>query len=390
MIITSKITKNLKQSGIRSASTRCEAIKGINLGQGICDLRIPNEIKRAAYEAIENNKNIYSACEGFFPLRAAIAKKMQAFNQIIADPMTNIVVTHGSTGAFVCTVNTLFNPDDEVILFEPFYSYHRNILELKNINVKIVPIQFTDLSLDIDLLKKAITSKTRGIVICTPCNPSGKVFSRDELLTIGRLASQFNLFVITDEIYEYITYPGYTHVSLASLENFKDFTVTISGFSKTYNMTGWRLGYAVGPSAIMHKIALVQDLLYVCPVTPLQHAMLAAFELDEDYYTSMTLSYLLKRNRVVSELKEIGFDVTTPQGAYYLLADFSRLNFATDDEDAAKKLLEQAKVATVPGRSFYKNPKDGKSILRFCYALDESKIEQALAAMKMGMAEVSN
>lgn len=378
---TSQITNHLKQSGIRAASVRCAALQGINLGQGICDLPVPDQIKEAAYQAIEDNKSIYSPCEGILPLREAISKKLKDFNRIHSDPISEVVVTHGSTGAFVSAITTLFDPGDEVILFEPFYSYHKNILELKGMKVIGVPISLTDLHLDFERLKNAITPRTKGLILCTPCNPLGKVLSREELLSLGHMAQQHGLWVITDEIYEYITYPGHSHTSLASLENFKEFTVTISGFSKTYNMTGWRLGYLTAPQLIANKIALVHDLLYVCPATPLQYAVLAAFELQADYYTSMSYLYLKKRDRMVSTLNASGFKVTSPEGAYYLLADFSELGFS-DDENAARILLEQAKVAAVPGRNFYINPQDGKYLLRFCYALDEQKIETALLSIK--------
>jgi aminotransferase len=381
---SSEKTKDLKQSGIRAASVECAKIGGINLGQGVCDLPVADLIKQAAYEAIETNKSLYSPCEGILELRQKISHKLVNFNHIKADPINNILVTHGSTGAFVCAVNTLFNPGDEVIFFEPFYGYHKNILALNNINIATVPLHFSDFSFDINDVKKAITSRTKGIVICTPCNPNGKVFSQAELLAVGKLAEQNNLYVITDEIYEYITYPGHEHISFASLENFAERTITISGFSKTYNMTGWRLGYAAGPAAIIAKMALVQDLLYVCPATPLQHAVLAAFELADNYYQLMREKYLAKRDLVVNTLRELGCELAVPQGAYYILADVKKLDF-NDDEHAAATILAKAKVATVPGRSFYLNPQQGNHIIRICYALEEEKI--ALAMHQLQLAE---
>lgn len=268
MLKTSQVSETLRQSGIRAASTECEKIGGINLGQGICDLPTPEVIKQAAIRAIEHEKNVYSACEGVFNLRQAIAHKIQTFNKIPVQAETEVLVTHGSTGAFICATMSLFNPGDEVILFEPFYGYHKNILELYQVQVKAVPINLDDLSVQMEDLEQAITPKTRAIIICTPCNPCGKVFSEQELLAIGEIAEHYDLAVITDEIYEYITYPGYKHVSFARLKNFKERTITISGCSKTYNMTGWRLGYASGPAHVIAKMALVQDLVYVCPATP--------------------------------------------------------------------------------------------------------------------------
>lgn len=380
MFKPSQRTQDLKQSGIRSASQRCNAINGINLGQGVCDLPTPEAIKLAAKEAIDNNKSLYSACEGLYPLREAIANKLKQFNHIDVDPATEVVVTHGSTGAFVSAVSTLFNPGDEVILFEPFYGYHKHILELQGINCKPVKID-NDFNIDFEQLSAAINTKTRGIVICTPCNPSGKVFSREELMQIGKIALENNLYVITDEIYEYITYPGHEHISIASMPEFKANSVTISGLSKTYNMTGWRLGYITADAAICQRIALVQDLLYVCPSTPLQHAALAAFALPDSYYTEMQQSYLAKRELVCGSLKQLGFQLTEPQGAYYVIADFSALDFA-DDQAIFEFLLEKAKVAVVTGRSFYQNPDDGKHCIRVCYALDTHILEQAISQMR--------
>lgn len=378
-------TNSLQQSGIRAASTRCAAIQGINLGQGICDLPIVEPIKQAAYLAIQQDHSTYSACEGLFLLRQKLAKKMHSFNQMTVDPHAEIVITHGSTGAFVAAIMTLFNPGDEVILFEPFYGYHKNILELQGLSVRAVPLCLENLTFAEADLERAITAKTKGIVICTPNNPSGKVFSKEELSFIGNLAEKHDLFVITDEIYEYITYPGYEHVSLASLGQFKERTVTISGFSKTYNMTGWRMGYAVAPADIAQKMSLIQDLLYVCPATPLQHAVLAALDLPQSYYDDLRAGYLHSRNFVVQALRDLGFKLTEPQGAYYLMADFSALGFANCDE-AAQSLLDRAKVATVPGSAFYIHKSAGNQVLRFCYALTEDKLERALGQLRTVLA----
>jgi len=288
-----------------------------------------------------------------------------------------VIVTHGATGAFICAVTTLFNPGDEVILFEPFYGYHKSILELNNIAVKAVSLNLEDLSFNPDDIINAIGPRTKGIILCTPNNPTGKVYSKEELLAIGQIAKDHNLWVITDEIYEYITYPGHEHISFASLEDFKERTLTISGFSKTYNMTGWRLGYVSGPAFVLAKMALVQDLLYVCPARPLQHAAVTALQMQPSYYNNMKESYLDKSKLMTTALNELGFKVASPQGAYYLLVDFSAFGFS-DDEQAAQVLLEKALVATVPGRYFYVNPEDGKQMVRFCYALDKEILLKAL------------
>jgi aminotransferase len=252
-----------------------------------------------------------------------------------------------------------------------------------DVQVRGVPIHLDkDFFIDYQQLADTITPKTKAIIVCTPNNPTGKVYSREELLTIGRIAEENNLYIITDEIYEYITYPGFEHVSMASLENFKERTITLSGFSKTYNMTGWRLGYASGPREIIEKMALVQDLFYVCPATPLQYALLAAFKLDASYYENMRNMYYQKGQEAVQALTSMGFEISAhPQGAYYVLADFSKLGFKNDQE-AATFLLEEAKVAAVTGSSFYLNPENGKHCLRFCYALNDQAVAKAYEQMR--------
>lgn len=378
---TSKKVEKLRQSNIRAASKRCAEVGGINLGQGVCEVPTPTLIKEAAAKAINGDHNTYSPYEGISLLRQAITKKLKQFNKINMDNGLDVMVTHGSTGAYVAAVISLFDPGDEVILFEPFYGYHKGILELNGIKVKTTKVSLEDFKIDFNDLKKLITDKTRGIIVCTPCNPSGKVFTKEELLEIGKLAKQHDLVVITDEIYEYITYPGHEHVSLASLEDHAERTITLSGFSKTYNMTGWRLGYAAGPAEVIHKMALVHDLLYICPPTPLQYAVLAAFELDQKYYDEMNQKYLEKRDKMVNALREMGFKVVMPQGAYYLLVDFSHLGYE-NDEIAAAKVLEKAKVALVAGGAFYNNPEDGKNLLRLCYAMDDNKLDLAIRQLR--------
>lgn len=377
----SQRVSHLKQSGIRAASQRCEQIDGINLGQGICDLPVEPLIKEAAFSAIKQDKSKYSSSGGISVLKERIAQKIKAFNKIDINPASELVVSHGSTGAYMCAVQSCFNPGENVILFEPFYGYHKHLLEILGVNVKTIPIKLPDLTVDLDELAQTIDEKTAGIVICTPCNPSGKVFSKEELLTIGRLAEKHNLWIITDEIYEYITYPGHEHISIARLENFKERTLTISGFSKTYNMTGWRLGYVSGPAQILERISLVQDLFYVCPATPLQHAVIDAFDLSNDYYDQMCANYLKKRDFVVNALQSMQFEVTVPQGAYYILADFRPLGFK-DDHEAMEFMLQNAKVASVTGRSFYDKPESGQHLLRFCYALSEDKLNHAMENMQ--------
>ncbi len=382
MLKISDRAQPLQQSGIRAATAECARIGGINLAQGICDFPIHASLKEATNRAMQADKTTYSACEGIYPLRELIAKKCREFNHIEIDPQTEVIVTHGSTGAYVTALMTLLNPGDEIILFEPFYGYHKNIAKLVDVNIKTITIDINNnFAIDFNALRNAISAKTRGIVLCTPCNPCGKVFSKQELLTIGKLAKQHDLFIITDEIYEYITYPGSEHISLASLEDFKQRTITISGFSKTYNMTGWRLGYATGPKHIIEKMALLQDLIYVCPNTPLQYAVMTAFEMPAEYYQTMRESYTEKRQLIMQVLHDLNIKFTAPEGAYYIIADLNHLGYH-DDQALVRLFLDQAKIATVPGRAFYHDPAFGRGQVRICYAVTDERLVQAVADLQ--------
>ncbi len=377
----SQLTKGLSQSGIRKASTRCREIGGINLGQGICDIPIHNDIKEAASRALFDNKNIYGACEGLMPLREKVTEKISNFNGFDVCPKTETMITHGATGAFVTACKTLFNPGDKVILFEPFYGYHLGILSLLGIGVKTSPIHIHDFSLDFDHLESLIDSETKAIVICTPNNPTGKVYQKEELEKIASLANQYDLTLITDEIYEYITYEGQTHISIASLDKeTKERTITISGLSKTFNMTGWRLGYATGPKHIIEKMALVQDLFYVCPAAPLQHAALTAMSMGEDYYEDLKAAFVKKRAQTIDAVTAMGLQFSKPQGAYYIFADVGNTPLAST-ENLAQLLLEEAKVATVDGSAFYLDASQGQHQIRLCYALSEDKLAQAFSML---------
>lgn len=377
----SDMTKNLSQSAIRAASTRCAKQKGYNLGQGLSELPVPALLKAAVSEAVEADHNQYSACEGYYKLREKIAQKCETYNKIKLDPTTELVVTSGATGAFVIALAALLNPGDEVVVFEPAYGYHTSLIKVFNGVVKGVKINLVDFSFSLAELRAAITDKTKAIVICTPANPCGKVFTRDELIQIGELALEKKLWVITDEIYEYILYPGHTHFSLASLEKYKANTLTISGFSKTYSMTGWRLGYISGPASVVEKMALVNDLFYVCPATPLQYAVVKAFDLPESYYDLMRATYLCNRDLVVEQLQQVGFHCYVPEGAYYLMVEVGQTRFKNCD-DVFTKFLDEANVSIVPGNAFYVNPQDGERTFRVCFGLTEQKLAKALAAVQ--------
>jgi aminotransferase len=371
----------LAQSDIRRMSVECAKVGGINLSQGVCDQPVPDLIKKAAVKAIGDDRSIYSRLEGITPLRQCIARKMRDFNGIECDPETQVVVTVGSTGGFVAVCMALLNPGDEVILFEPFYGYHVNILKLMGAKMRFVTTRPPEWQFDADELRAAFTDRTRMVLVNTPSNPSGKVFSREELTLIGDLCKQHGALALTDEIYEYITYDGHEHLSMASLPGMADHTITLSGFSKTYNMTGWRLGYTVGPAPWMAKIGVLNDLLSICAPTPLQHAVLAAFDLPSSYYDDLIRDYTRKLEMTWDACLAAGLTPYRPQGSYYLLLDITGLG-AGDDQQAARMLLDKHGLATVPASSFYADPAHGRGQVRLCYAKKEAEMEEACRRLR--------
>lgn len=369
--------RGLVQSDIRRMSRECERVGGINLGQGICDLPTIPELVEGACEAISSSKATYSKFEGIDLLRERIARKIERFNGFTADPAREIVVTVGSTGGFAAAAMATLNAGDEVILFEPYYGYHLNTLKVLGIETKFVPLQLPDWSIDFDALRAAFGPRTRGIVVCTPSNPCGKVFTREELEKIAALCREFGAWCYTDEIYEYIVYDGRRHLSMAAVD--KDITITISGFSKTFSVTGWRIGYVAADARVAASIGLVNDLFYVCAPTPLQWGIARALEIGEEYYRNLAGDYEKKRDLLAAALRESGFVPYVPQGAYYMLAEIPE-EF-TDSREAAMSLIEEAGVASVPGPSFYASAR-GDRLLRFCFAKDFAALEEACRRLR--------
>ncbi|MFO0549687.1 MAG: pyridoxal phosphate-dependent aminotransferase [Polyangiaceae bacterium] len=373
-----KRLENLVVSDIRAMSRACDAVGGINLGQGICDLPTPPPVAAAAKLAIDENKVVYTAPEGIAPLRDAIAKKIDRTYGLTVDPAREVVVTSGATGGFAATCLALFDPGDEVILFEPYYGYHLNTLLTLGLAPVLVPTLPPEWRFDPAALRAAITPKTRAIVICTPSNPSGKVFDDAELELVAALAREHDLIVVTDEIYEHILFEGAVHTPIA--RKIPERTVTLSGFSKTFAITGWRLGYLTAPADAVKRVVVAHDLLYVCAPTPLQHAMVAALEMPADYYEAMGRAYATKRAILCDALADAGFTPYVPRGAYYVLADIRKLG-APNAKAACMSLLDRARIAAVPGTSFYSNPV-GETLARFCFAKEESELREAARRLR--------
>jgi aminotransferase len=341
--------RNARQTALRRISARCQELGGINLSQGVCDLPAPPEVKEAARQAITDDRAIYTHVAGIPELRTAIANKMEQFNGVTCDPEREIAVTVGSAGAFACIAMTLLNPGDEVITFSPYYTYYTGALSLMDVRVRFVETHPPDWNYAANDLATAFGPRTRMVIINTPGNPSGKVFSREELAEIAELARRHNCWILTDEIYEYITYES-PHLSIASLPEVADRTITLSGPSKTFAVTGWRVGWAVGPAHVIEKALVANDMLNICAPAPLQYGVLAGLQLPDSYYAELRKSYQAKRDLLVSTLREIGFTPYIPRGSFYLMADFGAGRYP-DALSAAESILESTGVATVPGRA---------------------------------------
>jgi aminotransferase len=367
--------KELVQSDIRRMTRECHDVGGINLGQGVCDLPTPPLVRDGAIEAIQKNKSIYSFPEGIIELRTAIASKLKEHNGIIADPVTEIVVTLGTSGAFTSTVTALLNPGDGILLFEPYYGYHLNVSLLAGLEPQFIELTPPSFAVDEDRLRAAIQPNTKAIVVCTPANPSGKMFDRAELEIIAKIAEEKNLLVITDEIYEFFRYDDKEHISPATISNLKERTVTLMGLSKTFSITGWRIGYAVAPAKMAQAITLVNDIYLICPPTPLQYGVAAGFQLPPEFYKNLRNDFHRKRELICEVLDSVGMVPIIPAGSYYVLADISKLGFSTS-LDAAMELLIQTKVGSVPGSSFYRG-EIGEKLLRFCFAKDDAILSEA-------------
>jgi aminotransferase len=369
------------QSEIRAMSVECERIHGINLAQGVCDTEVPPPVAQAAIAAIQEGRNTYTRLDGIASLRAAIARKMARYNRITCDPESGILVTSGATGAYHATCMALFNPGDEVLLFEPFYGYHRNMLQSIRATPITVVLNGPKWEVDLDSVKKSITARTRAIVINTPCNPSGKVFTRRELEGIAALAQQHDLFVITDEIYEYFLCGDAEHLSIASLPGMAERTITMSGFSKTFSITGWRLGYIAADPRWIPAIGYFHDLTYVCAPGPLQYGAAAGLvELDDDFYRGLAGEYEQKRDQLVDALTAAGLTPSIPDGAYYILADASQIPGQTGREKA-RTLLAASGVAAVTGTAFFTEGR-GENLLRFCYAKKSEALTEACRRLR--------
>ena len=369
------------QSEIRAMSVACEAMGGINLAQGVCDTPVPAVVEAAAHEAMRAGNNIYTRADGIARLRNAIAAKQQRDYGLSYDPETEVMAACGATAGLHAAVMALFNPGDEVLVFEPFYGYH--VATLKSMRVKpvIVALAEPDFSLDVAELRRAVTERTRAILLNTPANPSGKVFSRAEIEQIAALCREHDLFLLTDEIYEYFVYDGAEHIAPATLEGMRERTIVMSGFSKTFSVTGWRLGYVTADAKWMAPMAYFHDLTYVCAPAPLQHGAAAGLEqLPASFYTDLARDHKSKRERIVAALRDAGLEPSVPAGAYYILARTPHLA-GKNAAEKARGLLKATGVASVAGSAFFR-PGRGEDLLRFCFAKRDEDLDEACARLR--------
>jgi aspartate/methionine/tyrosine aminotransferase len=348
----------------------------VNLSQGFPDFPAPPEIKAAAERAIEADVNQYTVTWGTRAFRQAIASDFTRRHGVPVNPETDVTVCCGSTEAMAATMLGIIDPGDEVIVFEPFYENYGPDIILSGAVPRYVTLREPDWSFDPQELAAAFSNKTRAIVVNTPNNPTGKVFTRDELETIARLCRKFDVVAIMDEIYEHIVYGDARHVSMMAIEGMAERTVSINSLSKTFSVTGWRVGWAVAAPALAEGIRKVHDFLTVNAPAPMQDAGVFALGLPDTYYRDLAAHYQARRDRVIGMLRERGFACFVPSGAYYVMTDVSGLG-ASDDVAFARMLIEEVGVAAVPGSSFYRGRSRGRTQVRFCFCKRDDTLAEA-------------
>lgn len=364
---TSLKAAQFNESVIRQMSQMARKYEAINLAQGFPDFSCPQELKQAASDAIYDNVNQYAVTWGDPEFRKAIAEKESAYLGIPIDPDRHVTVTCGATEAMAATMLATINPGDEVIIFEPYYENYGPDTVIAGAVPRYVTLHTPQWHFDEAELAAAFNDKTRAIIINTPHNPTGKVFSREELEIIAKYCQKWKVLAFTDEIYEHILYEQHRHIAMASIPGMEDLTVTINGLSKTYSVTGWRVGIVIAPEDITHAVRKMHDFLTVGAAAPLQRAGITAMRLPYSYYTELASSYSEKRRTMLEILDEAGVKYFPPQGAYYVFSNISNFGYKTDVE-FTHFLVKDIGVAVVPGSSFFSRPELGRKFVRFCFS----------------------
>lgn len=372
------VVANFKESIFSTMTKMAIENKAINLSQGYPDFDGPSWVVDLAVEALKNGNNQYAPAAGTLELREAIANNYKRFYGLSYDASTNIIVTVGATEAIYCTCMALLNPGDEVVVLEPCYDSYVASIELAGAKIVPVTLKLPDFKFDLDELKTAITSKTKLLILNNPHNPTGKVFTSEEIKIIGDLAREFDFYILSDEPYEYLTY-GVEHVPTAAFENLYERTITISSTAKTFGLTGWKIGWAAAPQEIAKAILNVHQFTTFCVSHPMQVAIAKALNEIEKYLPEFKRSYQEKRDLLVSGLKELGYNILEPKGTFFALA---LLPEGESDVEVCKKLIVEKKVAVIPVSAFYLKSDEGKRLIRFCFAKENQTLLKALENLK--------
>ncbi len=374
--------KSLPESIFTTMSKLAVEMNAVNLGQGFPDFDGPEWLMVEAFKAMKESKNQYAPSPGILSLRKAIAEIEERYYGLSWDPVRNITITAGATEALYSTINALIEQGDEVILFEPFYDAHQTDIILAGGIPRYATLHKPNFCIDFDELMSLINKKTKAIIINTPHNPTGKVFNKDELLQIAEIAIENDLLVISDEVYEFLTFDNAGHFPIVKIDGMAERTVTISSTGKTFGMTGWKIGYAKASEKLTSSIRQVHQWVTFAVNTPAQHAMAYGFGQLESYLPGFKKLYQGKRDLIINQLAKTKFRPHIPLGSYFIMVDIPD-GFFKDDIDAAKRLVSEQKVATIPPSVFYGKSDDGKSMLRLCFAKNENTIREGIA--KLGL-----
>ncbi|OLE55927.1 MAG: aminotransferase [Acidobacteria bacterium 13_1_20CM_3_53_8] len=373
------------ESVIREMTREAMKYGAVNLSQGFPDFAAPEEIKRVAMQAIADDVNQYAITWGARDFREAIAQKTERYLGLKINPETEITVTCGSTEGMIAAMMATVDPGEEVIVFEPFYENYAPDAILSDAKPRYIPLRAPDWTFDRDELRAAFNEKTKAIIICNPNNPTGKVFTRDEMEFIAELCLEFDALCFTDEIYEHILYPRegaeISHISMAQVEGMRERTVIVNSMSKTYSVTGWRVGYCIAPPEVTGAIRKVHDFLTVGAAAPLQSAGAYALKLPPEYYDQLQKDYVHRRDLLLPSLEEAGFKTFRPDGAYYIMTDISAFGFK-DDVEFTRHLIRNVGVACVPGSSFYSRPELGAQQVRFCFCKKDETLNEAAERLR--------
>jgi aminotransferase len=365
--------RGIQQSNIRAVTRKIEAIGGVNLGQGTCDLPTHPEILRAAHRAIDDGHNSYTLFDGIASLKEAIVGRYKAYNNLSIST-SNVLVTGGATGALECICKCFLELGDEVILFEPIYQYHVSLVRERGAIPRFIRLHAPDWSFSLEELEASFSERTKLFVFANPNNPCGKVFSREELTAIGDACRRHDVIAVTDEVYEYILSDNAEHITLASLPGMFEHALTLSSASKTLFVTGWRVGWLIGPEEVMGPLGVKSDETYVCAPAPFQHAVAHALLLGHEFFDNIRVPFQRRSEKLSGALISAGLQPFNPDGAYYTLADYTALGFE-DDVSAMNGLIEQVGVGAVPGKAFF--PSEEKTgLLRFCFAVTDDVLDR--------------